>query len=63
MNNPQTVDKILHAIITIAVLGLAAFLFSSKAVSTNVEVFASSIVGAIIAYWFSTMSNRQNTSS
>jgi mannose/fructose/N-acetylgalactosamine-specific phosphotransferase system component IID len=58
--NTQILDRILHAIITLAVLALAWSLFTNKGINSNVEIFASSIVGAVIAYWFSTMSNSSN---
>jgi hypothetical protein len=59
--NTQVLDRILHAIITLAILGLAWSLFTAKGSNSNVEIFAAGIVGSVIAYWFSTMSNNKNT--
>lgn len=60
MNKPLWLDSILHAIITLAVLFLAWQLFTSKSASPNVGLFASGIVGSVIAYWFATMQNNSN---
>lgn len=61
--NSQVLDKILHAVITLAVLVLAWSLFTSKGNNSNVEIFAAGIVGSVISYWFATMQNKQNSSS
>lgn len=61
-SNIQMLSMALHALITLAVIGLSALLFL-KVSDASVRIFTTGIVTAVTTYWFSTASRIANATT